>query len=254
MTRVELESLARRQLADYDSHSPGTMFAEGGGTLTIDDAYRLQIEVARFRRLRGEAIAGYKIGCVSQAVQQQLGIANPVFGHVFESEIRPTRAVLASSEFDHLAIEGEIAVTLAADVSDPEVLRDAPHEFVTSVFPVIELHNYVVRGRNPSAVEAIANNAFHAGVVAADRQPSMNKREPLEISVWINAEQQGVASADPFATLYTLAKLLAAVGINLRRDEIVLTGSPLPLCPVNPGENILVRCPTIAEVAATVET
>ena len=94
-----------------------TMFADGRPSLTIEDAYQLQIETARLRRMRGETIAGYKIGCVSQVVQRQLGVTQAVFGHVFKSEIRPKRARIIIGELaagkvlqlsrSHLAISTE---------------------------------------------------------------------------------------------------------------------------------------------------
>ena len=252
MTPAEMQRLARRQLTDYDARSPGGMFANGVGSLTVEDAYRIQIEVARLRRLRGEAIAGYKIGCVSQSIRRQLGVTHAVFGHMFEGEMRPDGAVLANKDFDHLGIEGEFAVRLAKDVSDPEALRDAPERYVSHVFPVIELHNYVFRGGKPSGVELIANNAVHAGAVVCETQVGAEDHQALEVSVSINDELQGAARLDPFASLHELAQRLSAFGISLRQGEIVLTGSPLPLYRVNAGDRIKARCPEVGEVAASV--
>jgi len=252
MSPSELQRLARRQLADYDSRSPGTIFADGRLSLTIEDAYRLQIETARLRQMRGEAIAGYKIGCVSQAVQRQLGVTQAVFGHVFESEIRPNEVILAESEFDHLGVEGEFALTIARDVKDPEVLRDAPLRYVSEVFSVIELHNYVFRGPKPYAAELIANNAVHAGIVVSETRAPAQGHEALDISVSIDGEQLGVAAVDPFSTLYELATILRGFGISLHQGDIVLAGSPLPLYRVSTGDRIEVRCPAVGEVGATV--
>ena len=252
MALPKLQRLARRQLTDYDSRSPGAMFADGVGPLTIEEAYGIQLEVARLRRNRGEAIAGYKIGCVSQAIRRQLGVTHAVFGHVFESEIWPHGAVLANSKFDHLGIEGEFAVRLAEDIGDPETLRDAPQRYVREVFPVIELHNYVFRGVKPSAIELIANNAAHAGAVVCDTSVGAEGRQTLEISVSINDELQGNVRVDPLASLPELAQLLRAQGIGLRQGEIVLTGSPLPLFRVNAGDRIKVDCPEVGLVAMEV--
>ena len=244
-----LQTLAARQLADYDAHKPGSVFAEGCA-LTVEEAYRLQIEVARLREARGERVAGYKIGCVSPAVQQQLGVESPIFGHVFSSEVRTSGADLSSRRFDGLGIEGELAVELSEDVNDPEDLRDGPASFVASVFPVIELHHYVIRGNGPSAAELIANNALHAGIVTANSRTILPG--PCQISVSINGGQRGVAAPDPFATLYPLAVLLKRFGIGLRRGHILLTGSPLPLYRVESGDRIDVDGSHTGKVAAKV--
>ena len=67
MTDAEVQALAAGQLADYDTGMPGRAFAEPAFRLVLDDAYRVQVETARLRVLRGEAIAGYKIGCVERS-------------------------------------------------------------------------------------------------------------------------------------------------------------------------------------------
>src|SRR6266705_1588921 len=60
-------------LADYDSHRPNEIFAERGTEwLTLDDAYTLQRAVAQLRVARGERSLGYKVGCLSSSVQEQL--------------------------------------------------------------------------------------------------------------------------------------------------------------------------------------
>ena len=100
MSDDELAPLAARQLADYDNRTPGTVFADPGFSLSIDDAYRLQLAVAQLRQERGERVAGYKIGCVSPATQQQIGIDHPVVGHVWAGEFWESPAEIPA---DHLA-------------------------------------------------------------------------------------------------------------------------------------------------------
>src|SRR5437870_2219754 len=112
---MDLRTLARRQLADYDRHQPGTLFAQRAPRMTIAQAYEIQAEVAWLRQERGEQIAGYKIGCVSPAIQAQLGIAEPVFGYVYATELHSSGALLDPDRYDCLAVEGEVAVRLGDD-------------------------------------------------------------------------------------------------------------------------------------------
>ena len=53
-----LDCLAARQWHDYQRRTPGTYFAETPGILTLDEAYAVQMEVARLRCAAGDAIAG----------------------------------------------------------------------------------------------------------------------------------------------------------------------------------------------------
>ena len=250
LTEAAVEALAKRQLADYDARCPGTIFADPEFNPSVADAYRLQIATAGLRVDRGEEVAGYKIGCVSAAVRKQLNVGHPVYGHVFHSEIRNSPAELRADEFCQLGIEGEFAVEIAEDVTDPEAIAIAPQNWVRTVFPVIELHNVISRGPNPSAAELIANNAIHAGIVRAGAVEH-EFWESVSISVTINGFEQGTAEVGPLSTLHELACLLFEYGISLRQGDIVLAGSPLPVYRISPGDTVQVDCPLVDSVCAT---
>ena len=251
LSEGDLVRLARSQLADYDARRPGTMFAGMGMALAVDDAYRLQIETVRLRRQRGDVVAGYKIGCVSETIRRQLGIDHPVFGHVFRHEIRASPAILSTSEFSRPGIEGEFAVELKEAIRHPSDLRNAPGRFVGEVYPVIELHNYLFRAPEPSAAELIANNALHAGVVVPAEKTSFLGERSIEIRVSIDNGIDAKAVVDPLATLPELVSRLDAYGIQPARGDLLLTGSPLPLYTVGPGDKATVTCTGLAELTAT---
>ena len=250
MERTRLAELAQRQLDDYDRHRPGLLFAEdGAATLTLAEAYELQLRVAALRQARGETLAGFKIGCVSETVRKQLGLAHPVFGHVFSTELHSSGCVLDPARYDGLAIEGEFAVRLGEE------------QRIVSVFPVIELHNYVFRGAAQTARELVGNNAIHAGVVLPGEEPALADLESLRgepLVVCINGEERGTAdgSALPetiLANLRSVREHLDEFGIHLRPGQIVLTGSPLPLYRVQAGDRIDVRCPRLPPVSARLQ-
>ncbi len=242
--------LARRQLADYDRRSPGGMFAEPGFVLNVDDAYRLQIASSGLRSARGEIVAGYKIGCVSERIRRQLVVDGPVFGHVFQSEIRTSPVRVSVNEFCCPAIEGEFAVRLGSDLPDPDRLLAEPDRFIGGIFPVIELHNYVFRGPSPRAAELIANNALQAGIVVPVRTGSLPFGEPAPIRVVIGDRVDACAEVDPCLHLHELACRLANHGIRSRKGDLLLTGSPLPLYRVEEEDSVRVTSPGTAEVAA----
>jgi 2-keto-4-pentenoate hydratase len=244
MAEPPIAEIARRQLADYDAHRPGRIFADAAFTLTLAEAFEVQRQVAALRVARGEAIAGCKIGCISEAVQRQLGLDQPAFGHLFATELYRSGTVLSAAAFDHLSIEGEFAVRMGADLA------------IASVFPVIELHNHVFRGAAPTSQELIANNALHAGVVLPPREvlnPNSTELIQATIAVFRDGELLGTAEGGAIpgglrASIAKVAEHLARTGGALQPGQIVLTGSPLPLYPVWPGNHIVVRGPHSTEV------
>ncbi len=182
---LDISHLAARQLRDYDARTPGTVFAEQF-SLSEEEAYAIQSEVCRLREQRGELVVGYKIGCTSPGIQQQLGIDHPVFGRLFEGERWPSGISLSSSRFAGLAIEGELAVRLACDLSDEKLSDVKILEAIESVFAVIELHNFVCRRGEPSVEELIANNAIHAGFVYATNPSPTLDSDPNSLRIEID--------------------------------------------------------------------
>lgn len=262
MTSSTISDLAAKQLSDYDSRRPGRIFEKGADFLTVEQAYELQTAVAKLRRERGETVAGYKIGCLSRPVREQLGLDRAVFGHVFAGEVHRDGSTLELRRFDGLANEGEFALRLAKDLTDIRPAIARPREFIAAVFPVIELHNYVFRAPQPAAQELIANNALHAGIVAPKTEPELLDPEKLldeTITVRRNDEVLGTAEASavpggPLGSLRELFERLESFGIELKAGQIVLTGSPLPLYGVNAGDRIEVTSARLGSVRAEVSS
>jgi 2-keto-4-pentenoate hydratase len=136
----DIAALAERQLSDYDAGSPGMMFGEG---VVLDEAaaYRVAAQVAQLRTARGERVIGYKVGCTSPVIRRQLGIDHCLFGRLYDTERHGDGVKLSAARFDHLAIEGELAVRLSVDLNAGVGLDDLLDGDFGAIFPVIELHN-----------------------------------------------------------------------------------------------------------------
>ncbi|QDV81903.1 2-keto-4-pentenoate hydratase [Planctomycetes bacterium TBK1r] len=254
---MNVDQLAAEQLKDFDRQRPGSSFANPEVFLSVEQSYALQFQVAGLREQRGEQVAGYKIGCISRTMQNQLGLDSPVFGHVWQSELHASGGTLHATRFDGLAIEGEFAVRLADDVPSAQWLRRNA-EVLAAGFVVIELHNYVFRGLpDRRAAELIANNAIHAGVVLPVEETPLENAEALSsatVRVLRNGELLGEAAGSeleggPLASVVSLAEHLEKYGRRLRRGQVVLTGSPLPLWRVAVGDVIEVQCDPFGKTA-----
>lgn len=99
--------LAGRQLADYRARTPGTVFAgEGRSSLSLDEAYSVQGEVARLRAAEGEPVAGYKVGATGPGTREQFGMDGPIRGFLYQTELHRSRVKLSYASYANLAIEG----------------------------------------------------------------------------------------------------------------------------------------------------
>jgi 2-keto-4-pentenoate hydratase len=254
----DLQHLALRQLADDDGRTPNRIFSEPL-ELTIAQAYELQQQIARLRERRGERIIGYKVGCTSKVIQEQLCIHEPIFGRIFDTHCHASGARLSGANYANLAIEGELAVRLARDLPEPPLADEECADAIEAVFPVIELHHYRLRSHRPCCQELIASNGMHAGLVWVEEGGGgpCSPAKGCEITVRIETGSSGIVSQStaisrPLGSLRWLACRLAEYGLRLARGQVVLTGSPMKLFPVTPGNRIVVETTCFGKSSAAV--
>ena len=204
--------------------------------LSLDQAYAVQSEVARLRCEAGDAVAGYKIGCIGPGVVEQFGMSGPIHARLFRSELRASGETLEHSGYANLAIEGEMAVRIGTDGT------------IAAAFPVIELHHFVFRGTRRTLVELIANNGINAGAVLSRDDVAM----PLErwagartLTVMVNGNEieSGELWAMPGGAVDAVRWLREDIGrhgMSLAPGDLVLTGTPLGLHAVQPGDRVAV--------------
>jgi 2-keto-4-pentenoate hydratase len=231
-----LQELADRQWRDYRARQPGTCFADPGFSLDLARAYELQDAVAALRIAAGDRVAGYKVGCTGPGTVQQFGMAGPIRGCLFESEIRRYGENPDFDDFASLAIEGEMAV------------RIGTHGSIVAAFPVIELHHFVFRGVRKTLAELVANNGLNGGFILPQEE-WLSSDEYIEkagtLSVRINDREVAQGNLWPMSggarsSLEWLRQHLAGTRRDLLPGHVVLTGTPLGLYPIRRGDRVAV--------------
>jgi 2-keto-4-pentenoate hydratase len=233
---LELQALADRQWRDYRAREPGTCFSDPGFALDLARAYELQDGVTTLRVSAGDHLVGYKVGCTGPGTVQQFGMAGPIRGCLFGSEVRQYRETLDVHDFANLAIEGEMALRIGTDGA------------IAAVFPVIELHHFVFRGVRKTLGELVANNGLNGGFVLP-HDDWLSSQDNVErqgaLSVRINGRLIASGELWPMpggarASLGWLRNHLAEAGLALLPGQIVLAGTPLGLYPARPGDHVCV--------------
>jgi 2-keto-4-pentenoate hydratase len=208
--------------------------------------------VGRLREQRGEKVIGYKVGCTSKTIQEQLGVEGPIFGRIFDTGCFRSPARLSHGRYCHLAVEGELAVRLSKDLHGDSPSAEECCKAIAAVFPVIELHHYIIPRAWGAVQWLIASNGMHAGFVSAEAGPDRSglANDVRSLSIHINEVMVGIAGDPaslicPIESVRWLAGRLAQLGLQLRKGQVVLTGSPLKLFPVAPGSRIVVEAPPL---------
>ena len=82
----------------------------------------------------------------------------PIRGTLFEDEIHTNGTLLEYRSFYNLAVEAEMAFEIGENNQ------------IISVFPIIELHNFVFRGPKKTLSELIANNGLNKGFILSEKR------------------------------------------------------------------------------------
>lgn len=156
---------------------------------SIENAWAVQHAYTKLRLDNGDTLIGYKVGCTSAQTQAQLGIAHPIYGHLFASHRSFSPQCVALADFDGFAVEGELAVELNCDPNDLHPSDRNLSQAISRVFPVIELHH---AGNAPdqslTAPVLIGNNGIHAGFVQHDPQAVTIEQPVRNLQIYFDSK------------------------------------------------------------------
>jgi 2-keto-4-pentenoate hydratase len=234
---IKINEVAHQQLKDFRSLNPGTCFSDKNFSLDNKQAYAVQDTVVRLRVQEGERVIGYKVGCTGPGTTKLFGMKGPIRGTLFDKEVNESGVGLDASSFCNLAVEAEMAMKVEENCQ------------IVSIFPVIELHNFVFRAPKKSLEELIANNGLNKGIVLPEShlEKSLENYDEksvlsLEInSLVIDSGDLWPMNGGPSSSRNWLNKHLINHNLKLVSGDIILGGTALGLYPVKPGDRITVR-------------
>ena len=228
-------------------------------TATVDEAYLAQDAAIAFRVARGETVTGYKVGCTSKSIQQQLGLTEPYCGKVMSPHvIAESNAPVHRNDFVALAIEPELVIRFGRDL-DPDRLTDA--EIIAAIemiSPGIELHHFKFWQGRPSSQELIVSNGLFAGLVIGQAHVSPQsldfRNEVFRVFENATLVTEGVARdimGGPLESLRWLARKLAARGERICAGHVVIPGSPVALVRIDHDAEIIIEITSVGHAQAT---
>ena len=197
--------------------------------LTVDDAYDIQDQV--IEQLLGDAgaIVGYKLGLVSGAKQEQLGIDEPIYCPVPEQFLLDD--VLDLDTCLNPRLEAEIGLVLDSPLEPPVTATDVLTS-TGAVVPVVEIIESRFEGwRIPTAEDVIADITSGRRVVVGDQLCDVRDVDLAMESVTLthNGElvETGVGAdimGNPARGVAWLAERLSEDGATLGAGDLIMTG------------------------------
>jgi len=213
--------------------------------LDIDDAYRISLAILDKRIADGEKVIGKKIGVTSKAVQDMLGVHQPDFGFLTDRMQYPDGAEISiqGSGLIQPRAEGEIAFVLKHELNGPGITRQQVLAATEYVAPCFEIVDSRIENWNIAIADTIADNASCGVFVLGGARvvPGALDLANVRLDLYRNGQlhSSGLGSAvqgHPAEAVAWLANTLGWFGVTLNAGDIILSGSLVPLVPVQAGD------------------
>lgn len=227
------------------------------GKLGMEEGYRAQLGLLDHKLAGGARQVGWKVGLTASHMREMFRNPEPVFGHLLQSARTDSGHAFTSSDLRKPAVESELLITLARDLTGPAVTIDDARGAIASVAPALEIVELGRADMRTDLALAVADNvaqyAFvHGPAIPAQGLDFGDVRAKVEVNGAVVADVLGRDVIDnQLQTLAWLANTLHRFGRGLRAGDCIMTGSFTKPLPMQTGDRILTVFDGIGEVRAS---
>jgi 2-keto-4-pentenoate hydratase len=242
--------------AAYVSRQTLRPLTETHPELSIEDAYAIQLRQVDTWKAAGRRVAGYKVGLTSLAMQRQLGVDQPDFGHLFADMILDGVAI-PTDRFIAPRIEPEISFVLAKELRGPGLTILDVIDAVDYAIASLEIIDSRIADWKITLADTIADNASSGALVLGTKPLRLGVVDLGLVGCVIrkNGEVVGTGAGaavlgNPLNGLVWVANTLGALGQPLEAGSIVMAGSITAAVAVAPGDSISAEFSSLGTVRA----
>lgn len=245
MDENRMKILAEMLLTAEKNRKPIPPLTDSDPGITVDEAYRIQLQVIEMKKSSGQVVVGKKIGITSRAMQTMLGVNEPDYGHILDGMVVMEGEQIRAADLIQPRIEGELAFILREDLKGPGVTLADVIRCSEGVIPALEIIDSRIADWKIKLPDTVADNASSARIVLGGKITPILGLDLRTVGMVLEKNGEVVATAagaavlgNPAQAVAWLANKLAVYGIMLRKGEVILSGSLTAAVPVNAGDFI----------------
>lgn len=272
MNKKIIELNSKNQTADYapvakqlrQVYATGKCCEPVRAQLPADDleaAYSVQNINTEYWLAKGRKYAGCKIGLTSNAVQKQLGVAQPDYGILFQDMAFSDSEVIPYATLQQPRIEGEIAFYLKEDLNSDALTCADVMSAIDYALAAFEVVGSRIQDWNINIVDTIADNASSGVYVLGHQARRLNEFDLRLCGAVVEYQGEPVSTGagaaclgNPMNAVTWLACKMAEVGRPLGKGDLVLSGALGPMISINPGDKYELRISGLGSVCAVFST
>jgi 2-keto-4-pentenoate hydratase len=258
MDTASVKEAAQGLLGAYASGVPVPPLTADQPGLSVSDAYAIQLAQVSTWTAGGAVIKGHKVGLTSAAMQRQLGVDQPDFGHLTDAMLLPEGITADFGRFLQPKAEPEIAFVLRRPLRGPGVTVAEALAAVDFVLPALEIIDSRIADWKITLADTIADNASSGAVVLGSRPVRLDALDLALTGCLLHrngrlegAGAGGAVLGSPVNALVWLANTIGGLGVSLEAGHVVLPGSVCAAIPFGPGDTVSAAFDRLGTVSIT---
>src|SRR5260221_739390 len=214
---------------------------------TRADGYAIQAKLEARSQL---ALFGWKIAATSKAGQAHINVEGPLAGRLLAERVAPLDEPVILGANQMMVAEPEFAFRLGRDLPPQATARSVSEVMaaVAALHLAIEIpDSRYIDFVSVGAPQLIADNACADQFILGPASPAFWRdldlaQHRVTATVVGKLQRDGAGAnvlGDPCVALTWLANELSQLGVTLRADEIVTTGTCMAPLPIVPGDEVI---------------
>ncbi|HOA88258.1 2-keto-4-pentenoate hydratase [Propioniciclava tarda] len=248
---------AKELLGAYASRQPIAPLTETYPDIVFEDAYEIQKLQIDQMLAGGRIVKGHKVGLTSAAMQNQLGVDQPDFGHLLDDFFFLEHMPIPMDRWLQARIEPEVAFVLGKPLKGPGVTVAEAIQAVDFVLPALEIVDSRIKDWKIGIIDTISDNASSGGVILGGSPTRLTDVDLrlvgctlLKNGQIVGTGANGAVLGNPINSLVWLANTVGPSGVTLEPGHVVLPGSVTKMQPIAAGDTFVANWGALGSVTA----
>lgn len=242
MNEEDISKLSKEILKAEKEKTPTNPLSERYD-LSIKDAYEIQLSLVERKKEEDKEIVGKKIGLTSKDIQETFRVHQPDYGHIFNNLVLEEDTPINTNELIQPKIETEIGFILGEDLEGPGITVGEVLKCTEGLIPTFEVIDSRFKSWNIEIQDTIADNASIGRVIIGSplieaqnidlRTVGSIVRKNGDI---VRTAAGGAVLGNPAQSVAWLANKLSEYNVELKSNEIILSGSLISPIEIGKGD------------------
>jgi len=200
-------------------------------SLTLGDAYRIQLNLLARWQASGKKLAGWKIGLSGASARKRMGLSEPFTGYLLDHGHFESGHAFDYESIPRPILESELCFTIGKHIGGPDVTREQVLGAIGAIAPAFEIaYTGTMMADLPLGIADSAGQLAYVTGKAIAPYPREVDLGGVSVELRKNGEVVDRAvnrevNDDPLECIAWLANHLANYGLALEACQRVITGS-----------------------------